>query len=227
MFPRAVAVAAAIALLPAVAMAATMQATWFGTLEGYDQTDHLGLGVNYQSDFTITISYDTGRGVTSHPPGGVSIVGGGAWHEPSPITRVSFTLGDVAIDVTGDNYGQLHANAATALGMGASYSQTDASGRNDLQFTLFDNSMATIGDLESELSIYHIGRYFGGTLYMAGADAGGQSTHYVTGSFYLSGVELREAEVPAPVPLPPAAALLLGGLGGLGLWKTGMRKRRT
>lgn len=226
MFPRTLAVAAAIALAPAASMAATMQANWFGTVEGYDATDHLGLGTNYQSSFSITITYDTDLGVTTTPPGGVSITGGGTWQDPSPITRVSLTFGTTTIEMSGDNYGQLHANAADPLAMEASYSDTGPSGRNDLQFSLFDDSMPTLGNLEAQLSIYHASRYFGGTLYMGGADADGRTTHYVTGSFYLSGVELRRFEEPAPVPLPAAAVLLLGGIAGLGLVKASARSRQ-
>lgn len=214
--PRCCAVVTVLLLLPGAASATTMQAIWFGTVEGHDQTNHLGLGVNYSSTFNLTVHYDTARGVTADVPGGITITGGGTWHEPSPITRVTFTIGDYAMDIGGDNYGQLFANANDPLAMRASYLTNDAAGRDEFQFSLFDSSMPTFGVLDREFSLYHIARYFGGTFFMGGADAGGDPTHYVTGSFYLQGVEVSRNEALPAVPLPPAAALLVGAIGGLG-----------
>mgnify|MGYP006275866897 CR=1 FL=1 len=108
-------------------------------------------------------------------------------------------------------------SAITLFGTGGSIFGGDVSG------PIFAFSEAFGGSLRIDVS-YASGTQFTSTNLVSGDFAGLGITPGVTASYTLNDGQTISLEVltPTPIPVPPAAALLLGGLGALGL----MRRRR-
>lgn len=224
--------AAAMSVAALTAEAATMKATWTGTVsssyvEGGD-FGAAGSELDGQS-FVLTYVFDTDFGARYTVPGGLDYVYGGNYYyyyydQPSPVLSTTLTIGGQAREVlqgSSGDYGYVHVNDDSYYGYDQYYvqssysaSEPDGSYESSYVYSYVYQYAEFIGadNLEQEFSLDSFGgAYFYGyfSLYRYDATTGAYSSSYG----YLTPETLTVSV--AAVPLPASGLALVAALGGL------------
>lgn len=217
------------AAVPAVSEAATMLAVYSGRVSNsYDLTGlfRLGAGTSLGGlPYTLTYTYDTGRGVRFADDASDEIYGGAGYGVASPMISAVLTIGGAAQPVLGTGLAY-----ARQLG-GAEYQYFDHYAQDDVEDLQagvvsqnyayqwgYDYSTGLPVDLDVPFALEGLaatgaaGGYFGFFTYDF---VEGRYTTYAYGNLYPDRLSVS-AIAPATVPLPAGAGLLFVALVGLG-----------
>ncbi|MGC1488654.1 MAG: VPLPA-CTERM sorting domain-containing protein [Albidovulum sp.] len=227
---------ASLTLGATAAVAATVTMTTTGIVQsGHDNFDFFGTGNTDMAgqSYTAEFVYDTDLG--SRVTDGVSydqISGGSAFGASSPILSAVFTIGANSYSVSsgyydlltlvdtriawGDPGGSFQTQAAIF------YSGLDAGGLNNVNASFFDggfdfSSGPFVFDLAAPQTITNPpGNGSGAFILTLNAVGTGALVHDISLVLESNGTQTAlTTSLPAPVPLPAAGLLLVGGLGGL------------
>lgn len=230
--------AAAMSVAAVTAEAATMKATWTGTVSSsYTQGGDFGAeGSELDGqNFTLTYVFDTDLGYRYTDPGRVDYTYGGSYYyyydEESPVLSTTLTIGGHARELmrgTSNDFGQIYVSDDSYYSYDQYYtysehysSEQDGSYESSYVSAYVYQYAEFIGadNLEQAFSVDSFaGAYFSGyfSLYRYDAATGSYSSSY--GSLTPETLTVSVAAV----PLPASGLALLAALGGL----VAIRRRR-